>query len=80
MSDGQEPPLEPAESRAVELLRLVGNQAPDVSSRFTTDVVARARAQRAFAVPLRALGGFVAALAAALVAAIRGSGGEERRR
>ena len=35
--------LEPAESRAIELLRLVGSQTPAVSSRFTADLVARAR-------------------------------------
>jgi hypothetical protein len=66
MSDVPNPPPDRAESRAIELVRLVGSQTPSISSRFNTDVVARARAQRAFAVPLRALGGFVAALADAL--------------
>jgi hypothetical protein len=75
MNDAPEPPPEPAESRAVELLRLVGSHTPDVGSRFTADLVARARAQRAFAVPLRALGGLVAALAAALAAAVRSNAG-----
>jgi hypothetical protein len=70
MNDAPEPPPEPAESRAVELLRLVGSQTPSVSSRFNTDVVARARLQRAFAAPLRALGGLVAALADALASVI----------
>ena len=43
MSDPSEPSLEPAESRAVELLRLVGSQTPAVSSRFTDRLVERAR-------------------------------------
>jgi hypothetical protein len=76
MTDAPEPPPGPAESRAIELLRLVGDQTPAVSSRFTTELVARARAQRALAGPLRAVGGLVAALAAALVGAVRtGRGG-----
>ena len=54
MSDPSEPSLEPAESRAVELLRLVGSQTPAVSSRFTAELVERARRQRAVAVPMRA--------------------------
>jgi hypothetical protein len=77
MSDAPEPPPAPAESRAIELLRLLGSQTPAVSSRFTTDLVARARAQRAIAAPLRALGGLVAALASALAGAVRG-GHQER--
>ena len=72
MSDPTEPSLEPAESRAVELLRLVGSQTPAVSPRFTTELVERARRQHAVAVPLRALGGLVAAIAAALAGAARG--------
>lgn len=78
MSDAPEPPPGPAESRAIELLRLVGSQTPSVSSRFTNDLVARARAQRALAGPLRALGGLVAALATALADAVRSSRGERR--
>ena len=73
MSEPSEPSLEPAESRAVELLRLVGSQTPAVSSRFTAELVERARRQRAVAVPLRALGEFVAAIATALAGAV-GSG------
>jgi hypothetical protein len=73
MSDPPDPSLEPAESRAVELLRLVGSQTPAVSSRFTAELVERARRQRAIAVPLRALGGLVASIAAALASAVRGS-------
>jgi hypothetical protein len=72
MSDVNDPPPEPAESRAIELLRLVGSQTPAVSARFTTRVVPRARAQRALAVPLRALGEYVAALAAAVASIVRG--------
>jgi hypothetical protein len=76
MSDVNDPPPEPAESRAVELLRLVGSQTPPVSARFTADVVRRARAQRAVAAPLRALGGFVAAVAAAVASLLGARGGE----
>ena len=79
MNDAPEPPPEPAESRAIELLRLVASQTPDTSMRFTSDVVARARTQRALVVPLRTLAGFVAALAAALAAAVgTGRGGQRR--
>ena len=78
MSDPSEPALEPAESRAVELLRLVGGQTPAVSSRFTAELVERARRQRAVAVPLRALGGLVAAIAGALAGAARGGHGTGR--
>jgi hypothetical protein len=77
MSDAPEPPSEPAESRAIELLRMVGSQTPAVSTRFTADLVALARRQHAIAVPLRALGGFVAAIAVALAGAVRSRG--ERR-
>lgn len=73
MSDAPEPPTDPAESRAIELLRLVGSQTPTISARFTTALVARARAQSAIAGPLRALGGLVEAMAIALVGAIRTS-------
>jgi hypothetical protein len=78
MSDTPEPPPRPAESRAIELLRLVGSQTPTVSSRFTTDLVTRARAQRAVAGPLRALGGLVAALAVALAGAVQSTRQERR--
>ena len=76
MSDPPEQPPAPAESRAIELLRLVGSETPAISSRFTSDLVARARAQRAVAGPLRTFGDFFAALAEALVGAVRsGRGG-----
>jgi hypothetical protein len=78
MSDPSEPSLGPAESRAAELLRLVGSQTPAVSSRFTIELVERARRQRAVAVPMRALGGLVAAIATALAAAIRSGRGPGR--
>lgn len=77
MTDAPQPPSGPAESRAIELLRLVGTQTPAVSARFTSDLVARARAQRAIAGPLRVLGGLVAAIAAAITGFTRSS---ERRR
>jgi hypothetical protein len=78
MSDPTEPSLEPAESRAAELLRLVGSQTPAVSSRFTSELVERARRQSAVAVPLRALGGLVAAIATALAGAVRSGRGTGR--
>ena len=79
MSDPSDPSLEPAESRAVELLRLVGSQTPAVSARFTTVLVERARRQRAIAGPLRAIGGLVAAIATALAGTVRGNRGQEPR-
>jgi hypothetical protein len=78
MSDTTDPPSDPAESRAIELLKLVGSQTPAVSSGFTADLVARARSQRAIAVPLRALGGLVSALAAAVAGAVRSTRTERR--
>jgi hypothetical protein len=78
MSDPSEPSLEPAESRAVELMRLVGSQTPAVSTRFTVELVERARRQRAVAVPMRAIGGLVAAIAAALAGAVRSGRGQGR--
>jgi hypothetical protein len=62
---------EQAESRAIELLRLLGSETPPVSDRFTPQLVVRARRQRAFAVPLRTLGAFAVALAAALAGALQ---------
>ena len=78
MSDPSEPSLEPAESRAVELLRLVGSQTPAVSTRFTAELVERARRQRAVAVPMRAIGGLVAAIAAGLAGAVHRGRGQGR--
>ena len=78
MSDTPEPPPGPSESRVIELLRLVGSETPATSSRFTADLVARARAQRAIAGPLRVLGSLVAALATALGGALRAT--REQRR
>jgi hypothetical protein len=72
MSDTPSPPpdLDPAERRAAELLSLVARRTPSVSDRFTAELVMRARAQRAVAVPLRVLGDFLASLAGALYAAL----------
>jgi hypothetical protein len=78
VSDAPEPPPEPAESRAIELLRLVGSTTPAISSRFTAELVARARAQRAIAGPLRAVAGLVSAIAGALVGAVRSDRGGRR--
>ena len=78
MSDAPEPPTGPAESRAIELVRLVGSQTPGISSRFTNELVARVRAQRAVAAPLRALGGLAAAIASALLEAARATRQERR--
>jgi hypothetical protein len=71
MTEIPEPPPDAAESRVIELLRLVGGRTPAVDPRFTTEVVTRARVQRAFAAPARAIGGLLAALATALGAALR---------
>jgi hypothetical protein len=71
VTDVPDPPPAPAESRAIELVRLVARETPSTSEGFTTDLVARARRQRAIAVPLRAVGGLVAAVTAALAGAIR---------
>jgi hypothetical protein len=78
MTDVDEPPPDRAETRAIELLRLVGSQTPAVGTRFTPQLIARARSQRAIAGPLRALGGLVAALASAVDYVVR-SAREERR-
>jgi hypothetical protein len=78
MTDVDEPPPDRAEARAIELLRLVGSQTPAVGTRFTSQLISRARAQRAIAGPLRALGGLVAALASAVGHVVR-SAREERR-
>ena len=66
---------EPASGTALTVTdgALVGSQTPAVSARFTAELVERARRQRAVAVPMRALGGLVAAIAAALAGAV-GSG------
>jgi hypothetical protein len=78
MSDANDPAPGPAESRAIELLRLVGSQTPSISARFSADLIARARAQRAIREPLRAFGGLVAAMAVAIADAVRGGSGERR--
>ena len=64
------PTPDPAEPRVAELLALVGTQAPAASEGFTPALVASARRQHAIAVPLRMLGAFVVALAAAVGAAV----------
>jgi hypothetical protein len=64
------PDLDPAERRAAELLSLVARRTPSVSDQFTAELVMRARAQKAVAVPLWVLGGFLASLAGALYAAL----------
>ena len=79
MTDIPEPPPDAAESRAIELVQLLRTRTPSVSSGFTSDVVSRARVQRAFATPLRALGGLLTALAAALGSAVRGAGRTRQR-
>ena len=64
------PDLDPAERRAAELLSLIARRTPSVSDQFTAELVMRARAQKAVAIPLRVLGGFLASLAGALYAAL----------
>ena len=66
------PPPDPAEARAAELLALVATHTPAVAPSYTTDLVVRARRQRAFARPLRALGHFVSAIGGALQAVVGG--------
>jgi hypothetical protein len=78
MTETPEPPPDAAESRAIELLRLVAGRTPPVDRRFTTEVVTRARVQHAISVPARAIGGLLAALATAFGAAIRGAAGTRR--
>jgi hypothetical protein len=78
MTDVPDQPPSAAEARAIELLQLVGGRTPALGPRFAAEVVTRARAQRAFARPARALGGLLAALVVALGGAIRV--GTERRR
>jgi hypothetical protein len=78
MTDVPDPPTGPAESRAIELLQLVGAETPAVSEGFTPDLVRRARGQRAVAAPLRLLGGFVAALAVAVLGAVSATRQEPR--
>jgi hypothetical protein len=73
MTEIPEPPPDAAESRAIELVRLVSTRAPAVDPSFTSHVVTRARVQRAFAGPARAFGGLLAALATAFGAAVRGA-------
>jgi hypothetical protein len=64
------PDLDPAERRAAELLSLVATRTPSVSEQFTTELVTRARTQKAITIPLVALGHFLASLAGALYAAV----------
>jgi hypothetical protein len=78
MSDPEDPPPVRGETRAIELLRMVGGHTPEVRPGFTRRVVTRARAQQAVAGPLRALGGLIAAVASALSSVVRSAGGERR--
>jgi hypothetical protein len=80
MNDVPDRPHDPAEARAIELLQLVGGRTPALGPRFAADIVTRARAQRAFAGPARALGGFLAALIVALGGAIRATTDRRRSR
>jgi hypothetical protein len=75
MTQIPEPPHDPAEPRAIELLRLVGSRTPALGPDFTTEVVTRARLQRALAAPVRAVGGLLAALGSALGASLRNAAG-----
>jgi hypothetical protein len=72
MSDTTVPPPDGdgAERRAAELLALLATREPHVGDQFTAELVRRARAQKAVAVPLRAAGWFLAAVAGALYAAL----------
>ena len=77
MSDPSEPSLKPAESRAVELLRSSGARRRP-SAHASPPSWSNARAGSALAVPLRAIGGLVAAIAVALAGAVRSGRGQGR--
>ena len=78
-SDIPDPPrlARPSPARA-SCCGLVGSQTPPSARASPAILVARARAQRAIAGPLRLLGGLVAALASALGEVVRGSPGRRR--
>lgn len=60
-------PLEPEERRSAALLAEVARVQVHVEDRFVPGVVRRARAQRAVATPLRAVGLLLAAIGGALI-------------
>lgn len=64
-------PIPPAERRTAELLALVASQSPEVPEHFSRGLMRRVRVQRAAVVPLRVVGGLVAAIAAGFGAALR---------
>jgi hypothetical protein len=70
MTDSTNDSPDAAERRASQLLALVATRQPELSERFIALLIARARGQRAVAVPLRAFGTFVLALADAARAAL----------
>jgi hypothetical protein len=74
MTDPPNDSPDAAEQRASELLALVATSQPELSERFVASLIARARGQAAIAVPLRALGVFLLALADAARAAMYGGG------
>ena len=78
MSDDRDDTTGPAEARAAELLALVATWTPHVSSGFAPALISRARTQAAVAPPLRVLGGFLLALAAAAGAAAQPAARERR--
>jgi len=61
MSDETSEPRTPAEVRLAQLLELLA-VAPAADAEFAGRVARRARLQHAVAVPLRAVGGFIAAI------------------
>lgn len=79
MSDHRDDISDPAEARAAELLALVATLRSEPSPDFGSALIARARAQRAVAPPLRAFGGFLVALTAAAAAAVQAAASEARR-
>ncbi len=70
MTDPPPEPVEPSHQRVSELVALVGTREPAVSDRFTPVLVGRARTQHAIALPLRAFGVFLTALAGAVAGAL----------
>ena len=62
MSDDTPDDQSPAEQRLIQLLGVLTGSQPSADPEFASRVVRRARAQHAVATPMRAVGGFLAAM------------------
>jgi hypothetical protein len=62
MSDDTPEQRTPAEARLAQLLEVLAVAQPAVDAEFAGRVARRARLQHAIAAPIRAIGGFIAAL------------------